>query len=391
MEQVSQESPQPKRSVLGCELPRVVRVVVVCLMAAIPVAYVLRSYASDAKFSGLLHFGSHFFGRALPEVKACAPAVTSEFGYDGQFYCQVATDPLLRDPQLPDALDLPAYRATRISLPLLAYVAGAGRSCVIIQAFALLNLVFWLLLLFGMVHYLRARTIQDFLCVFAAVMTSGALFSLHRSLVDLPAATLAFYAASLVGGSAVAGAMMMLLTKETYVLALPTLCWSDRGNQRRVVLRLACALAPLVVWYLYAHLRLGFIRKDLPNTGWPLAGVIDYVTRAWQNWVQQPTSVSAIAKLLAPVSLLAQTGYLLWRRDWQSAYWRMGIGFAFAYVLLSPDVFVEQVSFTRDVIPLTVAFNIAMMKQKGWRFAAWFVAGNAGLYWGLWKTVAGVF
>jgi hypothetical protein len=361
-------------------------------MAAIPVGYVLRSYSPETRFSRLVDFGSYFFDRALPEVKACTPALTSEYGYDGQFYCQVATDPLLWNTQaLLRALDAPAYRATRIFMPWLAYVGGGGHPCAIIQAYALLSLCFWLLLLFGMVHFLRARTVQDFLCIFAAVMTSGALFSVQHSLVDLPAATLAFYAASLSGGGAVMAAVMMLLTKETYFLALPAVCWPTRKNLRKVAVRLAVILLPGAAWYLYAHLKLGFIRNDLPNTSCPLAGLIDYVTRTWPKWVQRPTNLYEIVRLLAPFSLLAQTGYLLWRRDSRSAHWRMGVGFAFSYLLLSPDVFVAQLSFTRDVIPLTVAFNIAMMKERNWQFASWFLVGNIGLWWALWKTVERLF
>jgi hypothetical protein len=122
-----------------------------------------------------------------------------------------------------------------------------------------------------------------------------------------------------------------------------------------------------------------------------LAGLIDYVTRTWPKWVQRPTNLYEIVRLLAPFSLLAQTGYLLWRRDSRSAHWRMGVGFAFSYLLLSPDVFVAQLSFTRDVIPLTVAFNIAMMKERNWQFASWFLVGNIGLWWALWKTVERLF
>ena len=361
-------------------------------MVAMPVGYVLKSYSPETKFSGLVFFGSEFFGRALPQVKVCGLALTSKFGYDGQFYCQVATDPLLLNPRpLLHALDLPAYRATRIFVPWLAYIGGAGHPCAIVQAYALMDVCFWLLLLFGMVHFLRARTAQDFLCIFAAVMTSGAMFSLHRSLVDLPAATLAFYAASLGGSSALAAAVMMLLTKDTYMLALPTLLWPGRRGAGQVVARIAVVVTPFFAWYLYAHLRLGFIDKDLPNTSWPLAGMIDYVRRIWPHWAQKPASSYEIERLLAPFSLLAQTVYLLWRRDTQSAYWRMGIGFAVAYVFLSPDVFVEQLSFTRDVIPLTVAFNIAMMKERSWQFASWFLVGNIGLWWALWKTVERLF
>ena len=349
-------------SILGRDLPRAFRILLLCLMAAIPVGYVLKSYSPETGFTRLLCFGSNSVGQALPQVKACGLAVTSEYGYDGQFYCQVATDPLLLNRQaLQDALDCPEYRATRIFLPWLAYVGGMGRPCTIIQVFALLNLGFWLLLLCGMVWFLKPRTIQDFLCIFAAVMTSGALFSLHRALVDLPAATLAFYTASLSGTSAVAAAILMLLTKETYFLALPSVCWPTHKKVGEIAARLVMVLIPLAVWYLYAHLRLGFTNMDVPNTSWPGVGLADYLVRAWRHWYpKRMFSPRLTAELLAPICLIVQACYLLLRRDVQSPYWRMGIGFVFSYLLLSPDVFVEQISFTRDVIPLAVAFNIAI-------------------------------
>ena len=380
-------------SILGRELPRYARVAILCLMAAIPIGYVLKSYSSETKFSSLVFFGSKHFERALPQVKVCEVAVTSPYGYDGQFYCQVATDPLLLNPDaLRTALDIPAYRATRIFVPWLAYIGGAGHPCAIVQAYALADVCFWLLLLFGMAHFLQARTTQDFLCIFAAVMTSGVLFAVHRSLVDLPAATLAFYAASLSGGGAIAAAVMMLLAKETYFLALPAVCWPARKNLREVAIRLAVVLALPAAWYLYAHLRLGFSPLDRPNTSWPGTGLADYLGRAWHEWYpNRILSPRLSQQMFAPISLLVQMCYLLVWRDAKSPYWRMGIGFAFAYLLLSPNVFVDQLSFTRDMIPLALAFNIAMMKAKGWRFAAWFVAGNIGLYSGLRETLAVLF
>jgi len=85
---------------------------------------------------------------------------------------QVAIDPTLRNPRLRDDLDFPTYRSTRILLPALARVSGLGNSCRIIQVFAVLNLFFWLLLLFGMIRYLQPVTVRDRLCVVAAVLTS---------------------------------------------------------------------------------------------------------------------------------------------------------------------------------------------------------------------------
>lgn len=380
-------------SIQSRELPRAFRILLLCLMAAIPVRYVLKSYSSESGFSRLVFFGSRFNAVAVPQVKTCPLATLSEWGYDGQFYSQVATDPLLRNRQaLQKALDIPAYRSTRILLPWLAYLGGLGQPCLIVQAYALGNLAFWLALLGGMVWFLKPRTIRDFLCIFAAVMTSGALFSLHRALVDLPAATLAFYAASLSGTTAVAAAALMMLTKETYLLALPAVCWPTRRQAVNISVRLVLVLIPIAAWYLYAHLRLGFTKLDVPNTSWPGVGLAHYLVRAWHHWYpKRMLHPRLTAELLAPLSLIVQACYLGLRRDVSSPYWRMGIGFVFSYLLLSPDVFVDQLSFTRDVIPLALAFNILMRKEKGWRFAAWFVAGNIGLYWGLHETLVARF
>jgi len=143
---------------------------------------------------------------------------------------------------------------------------------------------------------------------------------------------------------------------------------------------------------LYAHLRLGFSRLDVPNTSWPGAGLANYLGRAWHHWYpKRMLHPRLTAELLAPLSLIVQAGYLVLRRDVSSPYWRMGIGFAFSYFLLSPDVFVDQLSFTRDVIPLALAFNIMMRKETGRWFAAWFVAGNIGLCWGLRETLVARF
>ena len=49
------------------------------------------------------------------------------FTYDGQFYAQLALDPLLRNPAIDRALDQPPYRARRILFSWTAWLAGFGR------------------------------------------------------------------------------------------------------------------------------------------------------------------------------------------------------------------------------------------------------------------------
>ena len=59
------------------------------------------------------------------------------------------------------------------------------------------------------------------------------------------------------------------------------------------------------------------------------------------------------------------------------------MAFAISSIFLSSDVFVEQVSYCRDLIPVSLAFNITLMQNKLHRFVFWFVAGNLGLTTGL--------
>jgi len=67
-------------------------------------------------------------------------------GYDGQFYAQLAVEPLLRDRRLDAAIDSPPYRARRILFSWTAYAAGLGRPARILEVYALQNVIAWLLL-----------------------------------------------------------------------------------------------------------------------------------------------------------------------------------------------------------------------------------------------------
>ena len=78
--------------------------------------------------------------RAIPHFRS--PLVS----YDGQFYAQRALDPLLRDPEVDHAMDLAPFRARRILFSWTAYLLGMGRPAWIIEAYALQNVVCWLII-----------------------------------------------------------------------------------------------------------------------------------------------------------------------------------------------------------------------------------------------------
>src|ERR1035437_7125676 len=67
-------------------------------------------------------------------------------GYDGQYYAQIATSPALQDPALSVSIDNLGYRARRILLGWIAWMAGLGDPVAAVLVYAWLNPLAWLVL-----------------------------------------------------------------------------------------------------------------------------------------------------------------------------------------------------------------------------------------------------
>lgn len=379
---------------------KTIRWLLVVLTALVPVSYVARQWDPDTGFTGMLLFSSKLHPRALKSVQEMRPALSFPSGYDGHFYAQLAVEPLLRDPQLNKALDDPAYRARRILLPALAHVLGFGVPRLVVNAYALLSLAFWLLLLAGMVHYLHVWTWRSALCVAGAVFSTGPLICVQRALPDLPAATLAFFAASWTGAAAVGATSLALLTKETSLLFALRFAWplpKNRAEWARLALTLAVICIPFVLWVSYVKATLVSGSAPMRHFGWPLSGAISHIQAAWTALLSTEYYLSVhlsdwewrLWELLAPVSALVQVGWFAARPRIDSAYWRMGAGFALMFVFLAPPAFKEQIGYIRIVLPMAIAFNIGLMQERGLAWVLWFAAGNGGLLWAFRQMISG--
>jgi hypothetical protein len=384
---------------LDRSLTRKTKIIILVLATLIPVIYTARHYDSKTGFTSLIYFGQIFQPNAITEVRELKPATLSYAGYDGQFYAQIAVKPLLDDPQLARALDAPAFRSHRIFMPLLAHGIGLGKPSLVVGAYALLNLVFWVLLLFGMVRYLHAASPRDFLCILATVFTTGTLISLHRALTDLPAATLGFYGTALDGAAASGAFLLAILTRETSVFFLLKFAWplpKNRSEFFRAAFRCLALAAPLVLWVAYIRHRFGSSAEDTHPFAWPLQGWISFIAMTWQALLRQSPDLCLLKPqlwewrlfdFLSAFSLLFQAGSFAIRRNPSSPYWRMGVGFAVMTLFLSTHILEEQIASTRVLLPMTVAFNIGLMPLRGKRFAINFIVGNFGLLWGLRDTL----
>src|SRR4029077_10699809 len=106
--------------------------------------------------------------------------------YDGQFYAQRALDPLLRDPLTDRAMDLAPFRARRILFSWTAYVAGLGRPSWILEAYALQNVVAWLILAAMLARWMPPSTPRGLAAWTACLFSHGLLWSVRFALLDGP-------------------------------------------------------------------------------------------------------------------------------------------------------------------------------------------------------------
>ena len=184
---------------------------------------VARLYQPQYGFTAMIRFAAPGTNelealRAIPHYRH-HPSLS----YDGQFYAQLALDPLLRDPAIDRALDQPAYRARRILFSWTAWALGLGRPAWILTAYALQNVLFWVALAALMTRWLPPTTPRGLALWTACLFSHGLLTSVRMALLDGPSMLLIalavalsergrlFTAAALVG---VAG-----LGRETNILA----------------------------------------------------------------------------------------------------------------------------------------------------------------------------
>jgi hypothetical protein len=118
-----------------------------------------RVYDKRNGFTKLIGFGSRFASHTVPVVRSLPRYIyRRSAGYDGQFYAQLATDPLMKDSLTDQAMDDMPLRARRIFFAWTAYVLGLGRPAWILQAYALQNVICWLVLSVLLLRWFPAGT-----------------------------------------------------------------------------------------------------------------------------------------------------------------------------------------------------------------------------------------
>ncbi len=369
-----------------------ISIILLIILFAPPALILSQHYTAGSGFLAMIYFGQNFQKTALPDVKEISPVTSSTWGYDGQFYAQLALHPDLKDPNLANALDNPVYRARRIGLSLLAFCLGLGKPTWILQIYALLNFFFWLVLLLAIYHFVGLKKPRDWLLAFALLWSTGTLVSVARSLPDLPATVLGVLALFSNNNWIMAATLLGIsgLFKETSVLSFTAIPWSNgpiKSNIKRLVISVMILILPIALWLIYVHMRMpSGSAMGTNNFNYPLFGIIHKLGGSVSELAIGVGHISfydqavLISEIICALSLTVQAIYLFTIPELSSATWRFGIGFAILFTLLGDNVWVNQYAYCRVLLPLTFSFNLMIHEyEKDYKYWIWYLLGNGGM------------
>lgn len=363
------------------------------IAAALFAALVLAQFNPRTGFTSLLRFGETWQERRHSALQGLPIAtVPRSGGYDGQFYAQIALDPLLRGPGLEQIIDAPAYRARRILTPATAAVLGLGHPGWTLQAYALLNVLCWFAL--GWLLYGQSDPADRLAFArWAGCMFSlGVLDSVRQSLVDLPALLLLALATNAYTRARPRRSALWLalagLAKETSLLgALALQC--DVSLRpfpwRRAGLTLLAAVLPLALWSVYVQHQFAETPGSggLGNFTWPLLGALTQAKDSLRELFLGNFDSRYTFSLLALIGFLIQA-WAIWGSPQRVSPWgRIGAAYTLLLLLLSPWVWSGYWAASRAVLPMTIAFNLLLPANRA--FWPLWIAGNITMLHAVWR------
>lgn len=330
----------------------------------------------------------------LPEVRATDHAHNEQdAGYDGQFYAQMAVDPLLRNPEIDRALDNPGYRAHRVLLSWIAWaVTPGGSAAARLEAFAWINIVAWLLTAWLLTRWLPPTDARMFVLWAGALVGHGWMASIRHSLTDGPSVLLIAAAIALFESRRSWWSALVIgvagLARETNIAAGIILLRELRSDARGVAAvgaRLVLCVVPFALWLDYLrslygqHVFAGGGHITLPFAGlaWKVRMTVDLVAGSGFTGPAVITSATVLA-------LFGQLAALVWcTREWVrhrtlSLDWLL-IAWVFAGLALTAHRVIwdgTPGAFTRVLLPLSVGVNILLGATRP---APWWLIALANL------------
>jgi hypothetical protein len=345
-------------------------------------------YLPGKGFSALLLLGDKMAERAIPEFIAVSPfQETESYGYDGQFYVQIAVSPDLRNPDLATAIDNLPYRARRILLSWTAWVIGGGDAERIIQVFSLQNVACWLALAVVLLRWFPATSLDNYLRWAGVMFSYGLCFSVRASLLDGPSLLAIAIAVMLLEKGRPWWSTTVLaasgLIRETNIMTASLLAepgrksWSEYAT---IAARGALIATPCALWVVYlnhafgAHEAEGSGNFAIPFTAYwrkIVATAEDIATSGWNK-----ANFSSVTMMVA---LTVQAAFLAFRPCWSQPWWRIGAPYVILMIALGDAMWEGYPgAAARALLPMALAFNVLLPRGRRW----WWVLllGNATIF-----------
>ena len=373
--------------------------VVQLLVIALFLAAVWQYYKPGVGFTAFIEFPGTSHDYELPSIRDVPHYHHPDSpGYDGQFYAQLAVDPLLRDAAIDRAMDNPQYRARRILFSWTAYAIGGGRPARVLQVYAFQNVVAWLLLAWLLCRWMPPTDGRRVALWAGCLLSHGLISSVRLALPDGPSALLVAAAVAVAGVDAASpsphasarrthtlraiGAAFIVglagLARETSMLA-GSMFVRELRTPRRWLLAGLCLLLcilPLLVWMDY----LRSIYRSITIAGadhltTPFSGILWKMQRL-RTEIAGGVTYETVASAAALSGFFVQAGVIgreLVRSSGRSAWALAGASFVTLAIFTHRDVFAGSPgAFTRVFVPVTIAANalLASRPRPSW----WLIA-----------------
>jgi hypothetical protein len=298
---------------------------------------------------GLLFLGEKF---SHPPALAGVPRA-GRFGYDGQFYAAVATDPFLRSPETLRSLDAPAYRATRILVPMLAWLVSLGRPAVAVVAYQALCWTLSILAVALVAAWLRREGRSPswalLLAVNAGLVTAMLRTTLDGAAVCFVVAALWFARAGRHRQAVAASAAGNLCREVSCVVPLALALHEVAGRRyRRAVVYATVPLIPVVAWQAYMRAVWHPNVRFPASVGAPAVALVQKalavlsgpgLLASQEFW----GTIAACLTVIAGLAVAARRGRLEPERI-------VFVAFALLALVLAPRAYADAYGFSRHLI-----------------------------------------
>lgn len=350
-------------------------------------------YDPRTGFTELIMFGERLDEQAVPVLKAIPHHVVPDSdGYDGQYYAQLALDPLLSDPATLEAVDVPRYRAQRILFSWTAFLLGLGRAEWVVTAYAVQNVLCWLALAWLLLRWMPPTCPRHFAVWVGTLFSHGLLASIRFALLEGPSLLLLVLAILTVEKGrpwlATALAGISGLGRETNLLSGAAVVevrgrWPGRAEVGRLARQAAVLVAPLGLWLVYlSYPHLATLDPGDRNLAAPGFGYLRAWAETFSSLRADGMASDMRLKLLVLISLTTQAVVLVLRPRWRDPWWRVGVVYVGLMLVTGSAVWSGALgAAARVLLPMTVAFNVTL--PKGRAFWPLFVLGNLTIVVGL--------